>query len=302
MSWDLRHARIFIAVAEELHFSRAAQKLHLAQSAVSRTVRWMEQDLKVTLLNRSTRNVALTSEGALLLDECRQIVAQFERSIKRTRSIATGFAGEIDVGCNDFSFLAELPVIVPLFRRRFPDITMRLHEGERSQQLDDLSTGKLDIAFIMGPADQLNNSIKTVTTAKYPLTVLIKKNHPLTKRKTLKIRDLADESFIFGSRPGWNTYRRFIETLFDDIQFVPRITQEVYGSIGIFGLVASGLGVSIYPDCRVPIQYQNLAVRPLVDVERQVETTAVWYPKTLTRAASHFVSFVQEYCASVPAA
>ncbi|WP_292696019.1 LysR substrate-binding domain-containing protein [Mesorhizobium sp.] len=301
MSWDLRHARIFIAVAEELHFSRAAQKLHLAQSAVSRTVRWMEQDLKVTLLNRSTRNVALTSEGALLLDECRQIVAQFERSIKRTRSIATGFAGEIDLGCNDFSFMAELPVIVPLFRQRFPDISIRLHEGERSQQLDDLATGKLDIAFIMGPVDPLNNSIKTLTTAKYPLTVLIKKNHPLAKRKALKIRDLANEPFIFGSRPGWNTYRSFMESLFADIQFTPKITQEVYGSIGIFGLVASGLGVSIYPDCRVPIQYQNLVVRPLVDVERQVETTAVWYPKTLTRAASHFVSFVQEYCAGVPA-
>ncbi|RWO82090.1 MAG: LysR family transcriptional regulator [Mesorhizobium sp.] len=261
----------------------------------------MEQDLKVTLLNRSTRNVALTSEGALLLDECRQIVAQFERSIKRTRSIATGFAGEIDLGCNDFSFMAELPVIVPLFRQRFPDISIRLHEGERSQQLDDLATGKLDIAFIMGPVDPLNNSIKTLTTAKYPLTVLIKKNHPLAKRKALKIRDLANEPFIFGSRPGWNTYRSFMESLFADIQFTPKITQEVYGSIGIFGLVASGLGVSIYPDCRVPIQYQNLVVRPLVDVERQVETTAVWYPKTLTRAASHFVSFVQEYCAGVPA-
>ena len=111
MPWDLRHVRVFIAVAENLHFSRAAQALHVAQSAVSRTVRWMEQDLKVPLLTRNTRNVALTAEGVLLLEECRHIAAQFDKSIKRTRSISAGLAGELDIGCNDFAFLGELPII-----------------------------------------------------------------------------------------------------------------------------------------------------------------------------------------------
>jgi len=154
---------VFIAVAENLHFSKAAQALHIAQSAVSRAISWMEQDLKVQLLTRNTRNVALTAEGALLLEECRQIVAQFDKSIKRTRSISAGLAGELDIGCNDFAFLAELPTIVQLFRERFPDIAIRLHEGQRSAQLDALSRGNLDVSFVIGPVSSAD--LGSVTTA-----------------------------------------------------------------------------------------------------------------------------------------
>ena len=154
---------MFIAVAENLHFSKAAQALHIAQSAVSRAISWMEQDLKVQLLTRNTRNVALTAEGALLLEECRQIVAQFDKSIKRTRSISAGLAGELDIGCNDFAFLAELPTIVQLFRERFPDIAIRLHEGQRSAQLDALSRGNLDVSFVIGPVSSAD--LGSVTTA-----------------------------------------------------------------------------------------------------------------------------------------
>jgi DNA-binding transcriptional LysR family regulator len=292
--WDLRHIRVFIAVSENLHFGKAAQSLHIAQSAVSRTIRWMEQDLKVPLLNRNTRNVALTPEGTLLLHECRQIVAQFDKSIKRTRSISAGLAGDLDVGCNDFAFLAELPIIVRLFSQRFPNITIRLHEGQRSEQLAAMSRGDLDVSFVIGPVNL--PEIATVTTGSYPLTALISNNHPLAQRKKLRIRDLANERFIFGSRVGWEAYRGFLDSIFDAAEFDPNIVLETYGSVGLFGLVAAGLGVSIYPDCQLQVQYRNLTVRPLVDVTRWVETAATWYPQTLTRVAEHFVAFLKEYC------
>jgi DNA-binding transcriptional LysR family regulator len=291
--WDLRHIRVFIAVAESLHFSKAAQTLHIAQSAVSRAVRWMEQDLKVPLLIRNTRNVALTAEGALLLEECRQIVAQFDKSIKRTRSISSGLAGELDIGCNDFAFLAELPVIVQLFRERFPDIAIRLHEGQRSAQLEALARGALDVSFVIGPVH--SGELAGVTTGRYPLTALLSNAHPLARRKALRLRDLANEPFIFGSRLGWESYRALIDSVFYAAEFDPKVVLEAYGSIGIFGLVAAGLGVSLYPECQAQVQYRNLAVRPLADVTRQVETVAVWYPRTLTRAAGHFVNFIREY-------
>lgn len=300
MPWDLRHVRVFIAVAENLHFSRAAQALHIAQSAVSRAVRWMEQDLKVPLLTRNTRNVALTAEGALLLEECRQIAAQFDKSIKRTRSISAGLAGELDIGCNDFAFLGELPIIVQQFRERFPNIAIRLHEGQRSAQLDALSRGDLDVSFVIGPVTV--GDLAGITSGSYPLTALIPNAHPLARRRNLRLNDLANEPFIFGSRLGWETYRGLIDAVFNAAEFDPKIILEVYGSVGIFGLVAAGLGVSIYPDCQVQVQYRNFAVRPLVDVTRRVETVAVWYPRTLTRAAGHFVEFLQQYRAAADGA
>jgi len=122
--------------------------------------------------------------------------------------------------------------------------------------------------------------------------------HPLAKRKNLRLRDLANEPFIFGSRLGWETYRAFIDSVFYAAEFDPKIILEVYGSVGIFGLVAAGLGVSIYPDCQLQVQYRNFAVRPLVDVARPVETAAIWYPRTLTRPAGHFVTFLEEYRAA----
>jgi DNA-binding transcriptional LysR family regulator len=296
MPWDLRHARVFIAVAENLHFSKAAQSLNIAQSAVSRTVRWMEQDLKVPLLARSTRHVALTPEGVLLLEECRQIVAQFDKSIKRTRSISAGLAGELDIGCNDFTFLAELPVILQLFRIRFPGIAIRLHEGQRSEQLAALARGGLDVSFVIGPVSQ--PGLASLATGRYPLTALLAKRHPLARRQSLRLRDLAGEPFILGNRLGWETYRSHIDSVFRAAEFDPKVILEVYGSTGIFGLVAAGLGVSLYPDCQLQVRYRNLAVRPLGDVVRRLETAAVWDPRTLTRAAGHFVSFVQEYRAA----
>jgi len=292
--WDLRHIRVFTAVAENLHFGKAAQSLHIAQSAVSRTIRWMEQDLKVPLLVRNTRNVALTPEGELLLQECRQIVAQFDKSIKRTRSISAGLAGELDVGCNDFAFLAELPIILKLFSRRFPDITIRLHEGQRSEQIAAMSRGKLDVSFVIGPVNLPD--IATVTTGRYALTALVSNAHPLAQRRKLRLRDLANERFILGSRAGWETYRGLLDSVFRSAEFDPNIVLETYGSVGIFGLVAAGLGVSIYPDCQLQLQYRKLTVRPLVDVARRIETAATWYPQTLTRAAEHFVTFLQDYC------
>ena len=294
MPWDLRHIRVFTAVAENLHFGKAAQSLHIAQSAVSRTIRWMEQDLKAPLLVRNTRNVALTPEGALLLQECRQIVAQFDKSIKRTRSISAGLAGELDVGCNDFAFLAELPVILKLFGRRFPDITIRLHEGQRSEQLAVMSRGKLDVSFVIGPVNLPD--VATVTTGRYPLTALVSNNHPLAQRRKLRLKDLANERFILGSRAGWETYRALLDSVFQTAEIDPNITLETYGSVGIFGLVAAGLGVSIYPDCQLQLQYRKLTVKPLVDVTKRIETAATWYPQTLTRAAEHFVTFLQDYC------
>jgi DNA-binding transcriptional LysR family regulator len=298
--WDLRNVRVFIAVAEALHFGEAARWLNVAQSAVSRAVRSMEEDLKVQLLVRSTRNVALTAEGALLLHECRQILDQFEKSIKRARSISAGLAGELDIGCNDFAFLAELPLIVQEFRRRFPEIAIRLHEGHRSAQLEAIAKGELDSAFVIGPINA--EEFSAITTGSYRLAALVSKTHPLADRRRIRLRDLAGEAFIFGSRAGWQTYRAIMDSVFLGAGFDAKVIQEAYGSTGIFGLVAAGLGISIYPDCQLETHYRNFSVRPLVDVDRRVETAAAWHPRTLTLPAGHFVEFLQDYCGAARAA
>ena len=120
MHWDLRQARTFIAVAEALSFSAAARALNTTQSAVSRTLAEMEADLRVPLLERTTRSVALTAEGRLLLDECREVVAHFDRWLLRARRVADGSAGIVSIGVNDFSVQSEVPRLLERFHEAFP--------------------------------------------------------------------------------------------------------------------------------------------------------------------------------------
>lgn len=293
MAWDIRHARVFIAVAEQLHFGKAAQLLNTSQSAISRTIKWMEDDLRLQLLTRNTRYVELTPEGHLFLEECRKIVTQLDRSLRRSRAISSGLAGEIDVGCNDFALLAELPEIVNSFQRAFPDISIRLHDVHRSVQLQGLAKGTLDIGFILGPMELPD--MDQLTTGRYPLKALVSSTHVLAQREKVSMTDLANERFIFGGRPVWDAYRSSIDAIFHAAHIVPNVTQEVNESIGIFGLVAAGVGISIYPDCRVGEQYRNCVVKKIEGVDSFVETTAVWYPRTLTRAANHFVEFLADF-------
>lgn len=290
VAWDLRQARIFVSVAECLHFGKAAEKLNIAQSAVSRAIAWMERDLKVRLLDRDTRNVTLTAEGALLLEECRRIVSQFDHSIKRSRAISQGLAGKLDIGCNDFALLAELPGVVRRFHARYPAIAVRLHEGHRDEQLAAMTAGELDFSFVIGPVDI--PGLAVATTRVHRLCVVMGNRHPLAKRKTLRIADLVEEPFVLGSRDGWAAYRNMLDGVFNLAGFRPRVEQEVYGSLGIFELVSAGIGVTIYPDCLTSLRHRHLTMRPLADVPLRLENVIIWNPAALTRAARYFVEFV----------
>ncbi|HVZ02254.1 MAG TPA: LysR family transcriptional regulator [Dongiaceae bacterium] len=290
MAWDLRQARIFVSVAESLHFGKAAQKLNIAQSAVSRAIAWMERDLNVRLLERDTRHVALTAEGALLLEECQRIVAQFDHSIERSRAISQGLAGEIDIGCNDFALLAELPGIVRRFHNRHPSIAVRLHEGHRDGQVAAMMRGELDLSFVIGPIEIAG--FASVTTRRHRLCVVMGNRHPLARRKTVRIGDLAAEPFVLGNREGWETYRTLLDGMFNLSGFRPRVEQEVYGSLGIFELVSAGIGVTVYPDCLASLRHRHLTMRPISDAPLRLENVIIWDPAALTRAARYFLDFV----------
>lgn len=290
MHWDLRQARTFIAVAELLSFSGAAQQLNTTQSAVSRTVAQMESDLNVALLARTTRKVALTPEGRLLLEECREVVAHFDRWIQRARRVADGVAGEVAIGVNDFAVQAEVPILLHRFRTLYPEIGFRYRSATREGQLAALDRGAIDLGFAMGP---LHHPLyRTVRTGYYGLNVIMHKSHRLAQSRTLRIADLAGEALILGGANLWVTYHDYLKRVFAAAG-VPLITsQEVDESVAIFGLVTAGGGLTVYPDCQKHMTLHNVVSRPLRGLSEQVETVAVWSPSHLSKVAQVFVDFL----------
>lgn len=290
MHWDLRQARTFIAVAELLSFSGAASVLHTTQSAVSRTVARMEADLNLPLLARTTRSVELTAEGRLLLEECREVVAHFDRWIRRAKRVGEGMAGEITIGVNDFSVQAEVPHIIHRFRARFPEIAFRYRSATRDLQMKALEQGEIDVGFAMGPLS--HPRYRTVRTGSYGLNAMMHVSHPLAARTSMELAELSGEPLILGGPALWKTYFNYLQKMFDATHAELVIGQEVEESVAIFGLVAAGAGVTVYPDCQHHLSIRDVVSIPIDGLPEWVETLAVWSPGHLSQATRLFIDFL----------
>lgn len=291
MHWDLRQARTFIAVAEALSFSAAARVLNTTQSAVSRTVAQMEADLGLPLLERTTRSVTLTPEGAYLLEECREVVAHFDRWLGRARRIADGTAGEIAIGANDFSIQAELPRLLNRFRVLFPEMEFRFRSQTREAQIASLERGDIDVGFVMGPV--AHPRYTGICVAEYGLNCLVHVSHPFASRMSIELSDLQTEALILGDPDGWKTFGDYLKRAFGAVALPLRVHQLVSESIAIFGLVAGGTGVTLYPDCQDYVDLRDVVKIPVAGLHEKIQTIAIWPDERLSRAGRLFVDFVR---------
>lgn len=289
MHWDLRQARTFVAVAEALSFSAAAGKLNTTQSAVSRTIAGMESDLGVQLLTRTTRNVGLTAEGRLLLEDCREIVAHFERWTSRARRLADGTSGLIALGLNDFAILAEVPTLLNRFRSVYPEIQFAFYSEIRDVLFRHLESGKIEVGFVMGPF--VHPKYSTALSAEYQINCFVHRDHPFAVRSSVSLAEIAKEPLVLGSTRGWRTYRSMLASAFEAAGVAMPLAQEVEESVSIFGLVAGGCGITLYPNCGDQLRLRDVSIVPISDLREKVQTIAVWSDETISKAGRLFVEF-----------
>ncbi len=300
MRFELRHLRYFLAVAEELHFRRAAERLNIAQPALSRAIRQLESELGVALLKRSSRQVSLTAAGRTFLEGCREALNGLALSVARTRKVETGDVGHLAIGYTDFAISGALPQIIQRFREENPDITVELDHGVTSQQLPALDSGQLDFGFVTGPIFQRH--FQGVVVDNDPFVVVLPRGHRLARQKEIALAELAEEPFVLGAPETWTHYLDHLYRLCRSAGFEPRVVQSAYNSEGIFGLVASNMGVTIHTSCVLNYVRKDLVVRPLKDCERRVPTLALWRRAGVSRSGRRFIDFVKDYVARPPAA
>jgi DNA-binding transcriptional LysR family regulator len=194
---ELRHVRYFIAVAECLNFSKAAQQLHIAQPPLSRQIRQLEEDLGVTLFLRNKRGVALTKEGRVFLEEAKKLVAQAGHAIEAARHAQTGESGTIRVGIPS-RLGGVISKAVSEHRKRFPAVDLQCKDICSSLQNDALRKGEIDIGFFRPPIDQLQLDCELLFEEEF--VVVLPRSHPLAKRRSLRLKDIADEASIIFDR------------------------------------------------------------------------------------------------------
>ncbi|OLU31619.1 LysR family transcriptional regulator [Pseudomonas sp. PA27(2017)] len=274
---ELRHLRYFVAVAEELHFGRAADLLGISQPPLSQQIQALEQELGVRLFERSNRHVALTDAGRLFLEETRQTLAQVSKSVDVVRRAEQGEIGELQIGFTASApFVSIIPRAVFAFRQAFPAVHLDLQEMTSSQVCQALMEKKLQIGMIR-PLE-LPGELDAVELLREPLVALLHAGHPLAGEQNggLALAELADQPFVFFPRSyGTGLYAQLF-SLARQAGFTPRITQEAHEALTIIGLVAAGLGVSVLPASFRRIRIDGVVFRTLTDTDA---TTAVWLIK-----------------------
>jgi len=240
---ELRHLRYFVAVAEELHFGRAATRLHLAQPPLSRQIRALEDEVGVALLARTNRRVALTEAGRVFLEGARRTLAQADAAVGDARRAARGEIGRLALGFVGTATYDVLPRLLRAFRVASPDVVLELRSLTTGEQVAAFRERRLDIGLLRPPVDDPTLALRTIV--REPLLAVLPDTHPLAGYARVPLGALADEPFILYRRAsGPATHDRIVGACLR-AGFSPAIVQETDEMQTMAGLVAGGLGVAL---------------------------------------------------------
>ncbi|NIA67972.1 LysR family transcriptional regulator [Pelagibius litoralis] len=287
---ELKQLRIFLAVAEELHFGRAAERLHMAQPALSAQVRGLEDELGVRLFLRTTRRVSLTRAGESFLPEARATLAQAEAAAAAARAVAGEGAELLKVGGVDSATAGLLPQVVRRFRRDYPEVEIKVNEMLSAPALHALSNRHLDIAFVrIWPKD---SHLKARHVLTEPIVVALPADHRLASRKTVPVAEIAKEPLVIPARSHRPILFDVIHDYFRSRGHEPRILQEANERHVIIAMVAAGLGLSLVPQWVTQFQRDDVVYRPLQDGGPLVEVYVVWRDREVMQSALAFLDYL----------
>jgi DNA-binding transcriptional LysR family regulator len=256
---DLRHLKYVIAVAEELHFTRAANRLGIGQPPLSQQIKQLEEELGTPLFIRATRTVSLTEAGRAFLPYARAALNAAEQAALAAKRAARGELGQMRIGFTSAaSFNSNVPAIISRFRDAYPEVELSLVEQATNYLVTGLHTGKLDIAFIR-PAPGQCGDLVTFDLPPEPLWIALPSRHPLSSSKVLHLRELANDAFVLYPRiNGSVLYDTIIEAC-RMAGYSPRIVQEAPQMSSTVNLVAAGVGVALVPESMCQLHPEGVA-------------------------------------------
>ncbi len=282
---ELRHLRYFVAVAEELHFGRAAENLHIAQPPLSQQIQQLERELGFPLFLRAHRRVTLTAAGEVFLQDIRRCLGGIGQAVEAARRADRGETGRLAVGFSTSATFEFLPALLSRFRAACPDVELALYEMSAAEQIKALGDKRLDVGLARPSIAGAGLAVETVLWE--PLVAALPEGHPLAARDVIALADLAGEPFVLSPGDPEPSYAAAVTALCAGAGFIPRVVQEAREMPTILSLVAAGLGVSLAPASARNLRRTGLVYRPLSDANARMGLVVAFRrqdpPPTLAR-------------------
>jgi DNA-binding transcriptional LysR family regulator len=271
----IRHLWLFLAVAEEQHFGRAAKRLGMSQPPLTEQIQILEQALKVKLFERSRRGTKLTPAGAAILPAVKKFAEQLERLELAVREAAAGQRSILTVGSITSAMVEVLPPLIVSMKAAHPDVTISMREIDSVEAVPLLQSGDIDLAFARLEGD-LGPGIKSFPLREDRLAVALPQTHPLAAKSRIRLASLADDDFVMFYRRVSPGYFDSLVTACRNAGFSPRIVHEVSSVASQVAFVGCGQGVALIPSAMKKMAPETVIVRPLTEKLSVVTTAVAW--------------------------
>jgi DNA-binding transcriptional LysR family regulator len=261
---DLKQLRCFIAVAEELHYGRAAARLHMASSALSRHIRMLEEELDVRLFSRTTRSVVLTRAGTVFIEEAKEILQRTKSAQRIVQEAALNDGEVLRIGALDSAAAGFLPEVLYAFRQDHAEVRIQLEEATTSRQLQGLVTGRLDIGFLRPPVKEPDLQWEYLTQEQ--LLVALPERHRLHDHTEIGMHEILNEPLILPPKRTRPCTFGLVMRFFDAVGAQPNIVQEATEKQTIIAMVAAGMGIALVPQWVAMLRVPGVSYKPLAYV------------------------------------
>lgn len=288
---ELRHLRYFLAVADELHFGRAAVRLGMAQPPLSQQIKRLEDELGVVLFSRTKRSVTLTAAGTAMRQLGLGVLAQMERTVHATQNAHRGDAGRLEVGFVGSAAYTPIAAAIGNYMRRYPNVELILSEERTPRQIESLLTGRIDIGIVRSD-DLQNERLVSKIVYKERFVLALPRAHPQARNNAVSLKLFKNEGFVLYPQDNGPGLYRDVVRLCHDAGFSPRHAQQASQIPTILAFVAAGLGVALLPASVRSIRWPGVTLRPLSDVETFSVVALSWNRENTSAVTEKFIGVI----------
>lgn len=288
---ELRHLNYFLAVAEELHFRKAAERLFISQPGLSRQIKQLEDNLEVKLFERNNRNVTLTTAGAYLKEELYINLNMLNTILNNTKHINEGIEGNLNFGYVGSAMQNIIPNLLIKIRNKYPNIHFNLKEMDNQKQLDNLQTQEIDMGFVR--MEHVPNELQIKPIFEDTFSLVLPINHPLNPTNFKDLLQLKDEEFIMFDPSYSPNYHKKIMQIFDHYGFTPIVSHRTVHASSIYKLVEYNFGISIVPSALQIDSPKNVKFIELKKIPQRTILSAVWSKNNRNPILAKILEFIE---------